>query len=69
MIGTKDAIQYPTVVTCTFPVNGLYANILFGFGDERSFITPKFGKILSHKYRNLDEIYIVEMSNGESSST
>nr|KAJ0201362.1 hypothetical protein LSAT_V11C600322330 [Lactuca sativa] len=59
----------PTVVTDISPVNGLYASILFDSGAERSFITPKFRELLIHKFRNLDEPYIVEMANKESGST
>lgn len=39
VIGARDTIQDPTVVTCTFLVNNLYATILFDFGAEKSFIT------------------------------
>ena len=68
MIGTKDAIQDPINVTSIFPINSLYASILFDRSAERSFITSKFRKNLSHKSRKLDEPYIVEMANGESGS-
>lgn len=53
MIGTRDAIQDPTIVIGTFPINGLNTSILFDFGAERSFITPKFREISNHKSRNL----------------
>lgn len=42
MIGTRDAIQDPTVVTSTFPINVLYATILFNSGAEKSLITLDF---------------------------
>ena len=55
VIGTKDVIQDPTIVRGIFHVNSLYASILFDSGAERSFITPKFRKLFSHKSRKLDE--------------
>lgn len=63
--GTKDAIQYPTIMTDTFPVNGLYATILFNSGAEKSFITATFRKLIGHNSRKLVEPYIVEMDKGE----
>lgn len=68
MIGARDTIQDPTVVTCTFPVNGLYTTVLFDSGVDKNFITPKFRALLSHKYKILDDSYIVEMANRESGS-
>ena len=64
MIGARDAIQDPTVVTGTFLVNNLYATVLFDLGAERSFIAPKFTQLLSHKSSKLNETYVVELANG-----
>lgn len=69
MISTRDAIQDPTIVTCIFHINGLYTSILFDSSVERRFITPKFSEHISHKSRNLDDPYTVEMDNRESDST
>lgn len=42
VIGTRDAINDPNVVSDTFPINNVYASILFDFSDDKSFIIPMF---------------------------
>lgn len=69
MIGSRDVIQDPLVVTCTFLVNNVCATILFDSGAHKSFITPKFRKLLSHKSSRLNQTYVVEMGNGQAEST
>lgn len=54
MIGNRDAIQDPTVVTNTFPINNLYATILFDSGADKSFITPTFRQLLNNESSKLD---------------
>ena len=64
VIGNKDAIQDPSVVTSTFLINNLYATILFDSGADRSFITPSFKEILNHESSKLDVAYEVERAKG-----
>ncbi|XP_023763050.1 uncharacterized protein LOC111911512 [Lactuca sativa] len=69
VIGSGEAIQDPSVVSGTFLIDNLYATILFDSGADRSFITPTFRKLLSHKPSRLKEIYEVEIANGQSEKT
>ncbi|XP_023754914.2 uncharacterized protein LOC111903370 [Lactuca sativa] len=69
VIGSGEAIQDPSVVSGTFLIDNLYASILFDFGADRSFITPTFRKLLSHKSSKLKEIYDVEIANGQFEKT
>lgn len=69
MIGTRDAIQDPSVETSMFLINSLYATILFDSGADRSCITPVFRKLLNDKSSKLKETYIIEMENGQIGST
>lgn len=68
LIGVKDAIQDPIVVTSMFIINNLYTNILFDSGVDRSYITPKFRQLLNHPSSKLKETYIVEIANGQFNS-
>lgn len=65
MIGKKDAIQDPSVVTGTFLINNLYATILFDSVANRSFISPSFKRLLDHESSKLDVSYEVEIANGQ----
>ncbi|XP_052627241.1 uncharacterized protein LOC128133747 [Lactuca sativa] len=69
VIGSREAIQDPSVVSGTFLIDNLYAAILFDSGADRSFITPTFTKLLSHKSSRLKEIYEVEIANGQTEKT
>ena len=62
-VGTRDAINDPNVVTGTFPINNVYPSVLFDFVADKSFITPKFRELLSHKSSSLNETFVVEMAN------
>lgn len=66
LIGARDAIHDLSTVTGTFLVNGLYVTILFDLSVEKSFITSKFRKLLTHKSRKLNEPHLVEMVNSKS---
>lgn len=59
MIGARDAIQDPNVVTGTFLINNLYANILFDSGADKSYVTPKFRQLLNNPSNKIRETYIV----------
>ncbi|KAI3790531.1 hypothetical protein L2E82_03636 [Cichorium intybus] len=69
VIGTRDARQEPTVVTGTFPINNIYASILFDTGADRSFISHTFRSMITHKACKLNEPYMVEVANGQIEST
>ncbi|XP_052623234.1 uncharacterized protein LOC128128407 [Lactuca sativa] len=69
VIGSREAIQDPSVVYGTFLIDNLYASILFDSGADRSFITPTFRKLLSHKSSILKEIYEVEIAKGQTEKT
>ena len=60
MIGGREAAQDPTVVTGMFLIYTLYANILFDTNADKSYITPKFRKLLDHPSSKLREAYKVE---------
>ena len=68
VIGAREAVEDPTVVTCTFLINNLYAKILFDTGADRSYITHDFRKLLDYPSSKLREAYKVEMDNDQASS-
>lgn len=41
-IGHEEAVEDPTMVTCTFLLNNLYACILINSGEEKSFVNQNF---------------------------
>lgn len=53
LIGARDAIRDPSMVTGMFLINNLYATIHFGSGADKSFITPKFRQLLNHESTKL----------------
>ncbi|XP_023734911.1 uncharacterized protein LOC111882775 [Lactuca sativa] len=69
VIGNKDAIQDPSVVTGTFLINNVYATILFDSGADKSFINPSFKELLNHKSSKLEVAYKVEVANGHIENT
>ncbi|XP_052621052.1 uncharacterized protein LOC128126917 [Lactuca sativa] len=69
VIGSREAIQDPSVESGMFLIDNLYATILFDSGEDRSFITLTFRKLLSHKSSRLKEIYEVEIADGQSEKT
>lgn len=48
VIGAIETVQDLLVVTSTFLIIDLYANILFDTGADRSYITPKLRKLLNN---------------------
>ncbi|XP_023772803.1 uncharacterized protein LOC111921452 [Lactuca sativa] len=65
VIGNKNSIQDPSIVTGTFLINNLYATILFDSGADRSFITPSFKQLLDHESSKLDVAYEVEVAHSQ----
>ncbi|KAI3494636.1 hypothetical protein L1887_40553 [Cichorium endivia] len=68
-LGTKEAIQDPTVVTGTFLINNSFAHVLFDSGAERSFVSHEYKQILKQNPHSLNKNYTVEMANGRTEST
>lgn len=69
MIGSKDLIQDPLVVTGTFFFNNLYVIILFDSNVDRRFITPTFKQLLNNESCKLDVQYEVQLANDQIEST
>ncbi|XP_052622552.1 uncharacterized protein LOC128127871 [Lactuca sativa] len=69
VIGSREVIQYPSVVSGMFLIDNFYASILFDSGADQSFITLTFRKLLSHKSIILKEIYEVEIANSQIEKT
>ena len=57
------------MVTSTFPINNIYASVLFDTGADRSFISHKFRSMINHKSCKLSEAYTVEVENVRIEST
>lgn len=69
VIGVRDAIQCPTIVTGMFPTT-IYTQLYFSIQALRKALSHFFFRnLLIHKSRKLDEPYIVVMANVESDST
>ena len=62
-------MQDSTVITGSFPLNNIYACILFDSGAERSFVSHKFKHLLNQNPQNLKETFTVEMANGKTETT
>ncbi|XP_052623756.1 uncharacterized protein LOC128129118 [Lactuca sativa] len=60
-LGQGEAVQDPTIVTGTFPLDNTYACILFDSGAEQSFISNKFKHLLKQQLQKLNEALTVEM--------
>ena len=69
VIGAKEVVQDLTVVIGMFPINNIYANVLFDTDVDKSYITPEFRELLDHPSSKLREAYRVEMANGQVART
>ncbi|XP_023765551.1 uncharacterized protein LOC111914038 [Lactuca sativa] len=69
LIGHKEAVADPTMVTDTFPLNNTYACILFDSGVEKSFVNHQFKCLLNQTPQTLKETFTVEMANGKTENT
>ncbi|KAD5317690.1 hypothetical protein E3N88_17636 [Mikania micrantha] len=65
VIGSGEAKDDPNIVTGTFPLNNVYASILFDTGADRSFISSEFSKLLDITPTPLDYKYTVELADGK----
>ncbi|GJU73176.1 putative reverse transcriptase domain-containing protein [Tanacetum coccineum] len=57
------------VVTGTFLLNNRYASMLFGSGDDRSFVSSTFSALLDVAPFTLDTSYAIELADGRISET
>ncbi|XP_071713223.1 uncharacterized protein [Rutidosis leptorrhynchoides] len=61
---TEEAKETPDVVSGTFLVNNVYANVLFDSGANRSFVSATFCHYLNKDVKKLDRNFLVEMADG-----
>ncbi|XP_076923571.1 uncharacterized protein LOC143585745 [Bidens hawaiensis] len=64
MLNTQKARDLPDMITGTFPVNNVYARVLFDSGANQSFIDYKFCSLLNEPLVKLNNQYEVETANG-----
>ncbi|XP_076936543.1 uncharacterized protein LOC143603698 [Bidens hawaiensis] len=64
MLNTQKAGELPYVVTGMFPINNVYARVLFDSGANQSFIDYKFCSLLNEPLAKLSKQYEVETANG-----
>ncbi|GKC61098.1 putative reverse transcriptase domain-containing protein [Tanacetum coccineum] len=64
-VNAVDALQDPNVVTGTYSLNNLYANVLFDYGADFSFISTKFVPLLNEKPSIANHGYVIEVANGK----
>nr|GEU94527.1 putative reverse transcriptase domain-containing protein [Tanacetum cinerariifolium] len=62
-VNAVDALQDPNVVTGTFSLNNHFANVLFDFGANSSFISIKFVPLLNVKPSIVSLGYVIEVAN------
>ncbi|XP_076946983.1 uncharacterized protein LOC143618767 [Bidens hawaiensis] len=64
MLNTQKAGELPDVITSTFPINNIYARVLFDSGANQSSIDYKFCNLLNEPLAKLNNYYEVETTNG-----
>ncbi|GKB07212.1 putative reverse transcriptase domain-containing protein [Tanacetum coccineum] len=62
---TNEAMETQDVVSGTFLINNIYANVLFDSGANRSFVSATFFHYLNKDACRLDRAFIVETANGK----
>ncbi|GJW43603.1 putative reverse transcriptase domain-containing protein, partial [Tanacetum coccineum] len=62
---TNEAMETQDVVSGTFLINNIYANVLFDSGANRSFVSATFCHYLNKDACRLDRAFIVETANGK----
>ncbi|XP_076910387.1 uncharacterized protein LOC143568006 [Bidens hawaiensis] len=65
MLDTQKAMEIPDVITGTFPVNNVYARVLYDSCANQSFIDYKLCSILNEPLVKLNNHYEVETANGD----
>ncbi|XP_076951424.1 uncharacterized protein LOC143624762 [Bidens hawaiensis] len=64
MLNTQKAGELPDVITGTFPINNVYARVLFDSGANQRFIDYKFCNLLNEPIAKLNNQFEVETTNG-----
>nr|GEW41195.1 hypothetical protein [Tanacetum cinerariifolium] len=64
-MNTNDVMKTSDVVSGTFLINNIYANVLFDSDANRSFVSASFCHYLNNDACRLDRAFIVETTNGE----
>ncbi|GJS78249.1 putative reverse transcriptase domain-containing protein [Tanacetum coccineum] len=64
-MNTNDAMKISDVVSGTFLIKNIYANVLFDSGANRSIMSATFCHYLNKDACRLDRAFIVETTNGE----
>lgn len=64
-LNAQEAAETPDVITGMFPVNNIYARVLFDSGANQSFIDYKFCQMLKEPLAKLEKPYQVETANGD----
>ncbi|GJR98391.1 putative reverse transcriptase domain-containing protein [Tanacetum coccineum] len=66
-VNAFGALQDPNIVTGTFYLNHHYANVLFDFGADFSFISTSFAPLLNVKSSFVNPGYLIEVADGHGS--
>nr|GEX63322.1 hypothetical protein [Tanacetum cinerariifolium] len=61
-----EALQDPKVVTSTFSLNNQFPTVLFDYGADFSFISPKFAPLLNVEHSIINPGYLIEIVDDES---
>jgi hypothetical protein len=64
VLNIDQAKKDPDVVSGMFPINNIYANVLFDSGANKSFISTAFQPRLNKKVQILSKPYSVEIADG-----
>ncbi|GJZ09844.1 putative reverse transcriptase domain-containing protein, partial [Tanacetum coccineum] len=65
----EAAVKDNNVVNGTFPINNVYASVLFDTGADRSFVSYTFSKYIDIPPTALDTNFSVELADGKSLTT
>ncbi|XP_074355775.1 uncharacterized protein LOC141695427 [Apium graveolens] len=61
----KEAMQSPSVTTCTLSVNSVNARVLIDSGATRTFISEKFIDKIYCEIQRFDETLIIKLANDD----
>ncbi|KAK1434346.1 hypothetical protein QVD17_00085 [Tagetes erecta] len=64
VLTTEEARNTPDVITGTYPVNNIFARVLFDTGANRSLVSTTFRRYLNQEAQYLGHTFIVEMADG-----
>ncbi|KAI3756963.1 hypothetical protein L6452_04495 [Arctium lappa] len=62
-ITAEETVETPNVVTGTFPIDSIFAKVLFDSGANRSFVSPNFVHKLLVKPKKLSQGFEVEVTD------